>query len=484
MQLRPVLLALGIMTILLAGAMLPCALLDLADRNEDAHVFWFSSFASGLAGTLLWVLARGGDTRIGQRETFLLTVAVWVLVPAVAAVPFVVSGISVTNAVFESVSGLTTTGATALSGLESMPRGLLLWRGILQWIGGIGIVVTAVAILPQLRVGGMQLFQIESSDITGKFLPRITDIAAYMGLTYLIISSACAFSYSLSGMNWFDAIVHAMATVSAGGFSNYDASFAHETLRPAMGPAIVFMALAGLPFSLLTMLVLQGRLRPLLRDPQPRLYFALLFTFSAVIMLWHEASVEPPIFDHMFHGITETTFNIVSVMTGTGFASTAYDTWGQPVIIIFLLATFMGGCAGSASCGMKMFRLEITAKALVAWSQRMVQPHRRTPVRYAGRPVDEETLQSVMVFMFLYLSTFMVAAALLSLTGLDALSAISASATMVSNVGPGLGPVVGPSSNFAGVTDFAKWVCSAAMLLGRLEFVAVFVVLTGRFWRG
>ena len=484
MQLRPVLLALGIMTVLLAGAMVPCALLDLADGSDEAHVFWFSSFASGLAGSLLWVLARGGDTRIGQRETFLLTVAVWVLVPAVAAVPFVVSGISVTDAIFEAVSGLTTTGATVLSGLDNMPRGLLLWRGILQWIGGIGIVVTAVAILPQLRVGGMQLFQIESSDITGKFLPRITDIAAYMGLTYLIISSACAFSYSLAGMNWFDAIVHAMSTVSAGGFANYDASFGHENLQPAMGPAIFFMALAGLPFSLLAMLILQGRIRPMLRDPQPRLYFGLLLFFSAVIVIWHEAVVEPPIFDHIFHGITETTFNIVSVMTGTGYASTAYDTWGQPAIIIFLLATFMGGCAGSASCGMKMFRLEITAKALVAWSQRMVQPHRRTPVRYAGKPVDEETLQSVMVFMFLYLVTFMVAAALLSFTGLDALSAISASATMVSNVGPGLGPDVGPSTNFASVTDFAKWVCTVAMLLGRLEFVAVFVVLTGRFWRG
>lgn len=484
MQLRPVLLALGIMTVLLAGAMVPCALLDLADGSDEAHVFWFSSFASGLVGCLLWVLARGGDTRIGQRETFLLTVSVWMLVPAVAAVPFLVSGVSFTDSIFEAVSGLTTTGATVLSGLDTMPRGLLLWRGILQWIGGIGIVVTAVAILPQLRVGGMQLFQLESSDITGKFLPRIKDIAAYMGLTYLIISSACAFSYSLAGLNWFDAIVHAMSTVSAGGFANYDASFGHENLQPAMAPAIFFMVVAGLPFSLLAMLVLQGRIRPMLRDPQPRLYFGLLFLFTVTIVIWHEAVVEPPIFDHIFHGITETAFNIISVMTGTGYASTAYDTWGQPAIIIFLLATFMGGCAGSAACGMKMFRLEITAKALVAWSQRMVQPHRRTPVRYAGKPVDEETLQSVMVFMFLYLVTFMVAAALLSFTGLDPLSAISASATMVSNVGPGLGPEVGPSSNFASVTDFAKWVCTVAMLLGRLEFVAVFVVLTGRFWRG
>ncbi|MFN7056053.1 TrkH family potassium uptake protein [Hyphomonas sp.] len=484
MQLRPVILALGIMTVLLAGAMIPCALIDLADGKPEAHIFALSAFGSLLVGGLMWLLAREGDQRIGQRETFLLTVAVWVLLPAVAAVPFLLSGISLTDSIFEAVSGLTTTGATVMSGLDDRPRGFLLWRGILQWIGGIGIVVTAVAILPQLRVGGMQLFQAESSDITGKFLPRITDIAAYMGLTYLIISAACAFFYSLAGMTWFDAIVHAMTTVSAGGFANYDASFGHENLNFAMPVAMVFMTVAGLPFALLSMLVLQGRIVPMFRDPQPRLYAGLLLFFTAFIVIWHEMSEAPQVFTGLVHAATEAGFNIISVMTGTGYASAPYDTWGQPVVAIFLIVTFMGGCAGSAACGMKMFRIEITAKAVLAWSQRMVQPHRRAPVRYAGKPVDEETLQSVMVFMFLYIVTFMVAAALLSLTGLDTLSAISASATMVSNVGPGLGEVVGPSGNFAPLTDFAKWVCSAAMLLGRLEFVSVFVVLTARFWRG
>jgi len=459
-------------------------LIDLADGHPESHVFALSSFGSLLVGGLMWVLARDGDQRIGQRETFLLTVSVWVFLPAVAAVPFLFSGIGFTDSVFEAVSGLTTTGATVLSGLEDRPRGFLLWRGILQWIGGIGIVVTAVAILPQLRVGGMQLFQMESSDITGKFLPRIKDVVAYMGLTYLIISAVCAFFYSLSGLIWFDAIVHAMTTVSAGGFANYDASFAHPSLSPAIPVSIPFMILAGLPFALLSMLVLQGRIIPMFRDPQPRLYVGLLVFFTLVVVAWHELAAEEVIFAGLGAGLLETGFNIVSVMTGTGYASAPYDTWGEPVMAVFLIATFMGGCAGSAACGMKMFRLEITTKAMFAWSQRMVRPHRRTPVRYAGKPVDEETLQSVMVFMFLYLVTFMVTSALLSLTGLDALSAISASASMVSNVGPGLGPIVGPAGNFAPLTDFAKWVCSAAMLLGRLEFVSVFVVLTARFWRG
>lgn len=484
MQLRPVILALGIMTVLLAVAMLPCALIDMADGNGQAHIFSTSAFISALVGGMMWILARGGDPRIGQREAFLLTIVVWILLPAAGALPLIASGISITDAFFESISGLTTTGATAQTGLDSMPRGLLLWRGILQWIGGIGIVVTAVAILPQLRVGGMQLFQLESSDISGKFLPRIKDIAAYMGLTYLAVSAACALTYGAFGMNWFDAIVHTMTTVSAGGFANYDASFGHENLNQAMPAAIIFMFIAGLPFSLLSMLILQGRLMPMLKDPQPRLYLGIAVFFTVLIVGWHEAVVDPPIFNNILHGSTEAFFNIISIMTGTGYASAPYDTWGGPVMAIFLIATFVGGCAGSAACGIKMFRIEITGKALLAWSQRMVQPHRRAPIRYAGRVVDEDTLQSVMVFLFLYLVTFMVAAALLSFTGLDALTSISAAATSVSNVGPGLGEIVGPSGNFATLSDFAKWVCAFAMLLGRLEFVAFFVVLTPRFWRG
>lgn len=484
MQLRPVILALGLLTVLLAVAMLPCALIDLADRHEQAHVFVAASSISALLGGLCWVLARGGEMRMGQREAFLLTVIVWVFLPAIAAVPFVVSGHSITDSVFESVSGVTTTGATVFTGLDTMPRGLLLWRSILQWIGGIGIIVTAVAILPQLRVGGMQLFSLESSDMTGKFLPRVSDIAAYIGYAYLILSAICALLYGMSGMNWFDAINHSMTTLSAGGFSTYDASFGKFNGTPAVFVAIVFMVIAAMPISLFAILILQGRILPLLRDPQPRLFLALALGFALVIVLYHELHLEESAFESPLHAAVQATFNVISVISGTGYATAAYDGWGHPVVAIFLIATFLGGCAGSASCGIKMFRVEITAKALVAWSQRMVQPHRRAPIRYAGKVVDEETLQSVMVFLFLYLVTFMTAAAALSFTGLDPLAAISASATSVSNVGPGLGTEVGPSTTFASLTDAGKWICSIAMLLGRLEFVAVFVVLTPRFWRG
>jgi len=484
MQLRPLLLAIGIMTVLLGVAMLPCALIDWADKRPEAYVFSVSSFGAVFIGTCLWVLARGEVERTGQREGFLLTVLVWTALPAVAAIPFIASGMSFTDAMFESVSGLTTTGATVMTGLDSQPRGLLLWRSIIQWFGGIGIIVTAIAILPQLRVGGMQLFQLENSDRSGKFLPRVTDIATYLGLTYLIISLTCALVYYLCGMTWFDAICHAMTTMSAGGYSTHDASFGYFNDTPAAYAATFFMFVAGLPFSLLAMLLLQGRIMPMLSDPQPRVYAGIALILSSIIVIYHEAVVDPPIFNHVFHGFKEALFNIISVMTGTGYASAPYDTWGTPVMAIVLGATFVGGCAGSAACGLKMFRLEIASKAMLAYSRRMVQPHRRAPIKYGGKNVDEDTLQSVMVFMFLYFTTFLISAALLGLDGLDPVTAISGAATTLSNVGPGLGPINGPSGTFQDFSDFATWICTINMLLGRLEFVVVFVVLTRRFWRG
>tara|TARA_R110000787_G_scaffold8528_1_gene28829 strand:+ start:28531 stop:29985 length:1455 start_codon:yes stop_codon:yes gene_type:complete len=484
MQLRPIFLAIGIMTVLLGAAMIPCALMDFADKRPESHVFAVSAFGSIFIGACLWILARGGDQSTGQREAFLLTVMAWIFLPAIAAIPFIASGMSITDASFETISGMTTTGATVLTGLDDLPRGLLLWRAIIQWVGGIGIIVAAIAILPQLRVGGMQLFELESSDISGKFLPRITDIAAYLGFTYLIISSLCALLYFLAGMSWFDAVTHAMTTMSAGGFSTHDASFGYFNDTPAAWIAAPFMMFAGLPFSLMAMLVLQGRPMPLLKDPQPRFYFMLAAVLTLIVTVYYETVIDTVDVDPMLNGLKTCLFNVVSVMTGTGYASAPYDTWGQPMMALFLCITFVGGCAGSAAGGLKMFRLEITAKALIAYSHKMIMPHRRTPVRYGGRTLDEETLQSVMVFLFLFISTFMIAAALLSLCGLNAMEAISASATSVSNVGPGLGERIGPSSTFQTLPDLAKWICAIAMLLGRLEFISVFVVLTRRFWQG
>ena len=484
MEWRAVLLALGIMTALLGAAMVPSAVIDIVDGRPDWAIFAVNAFLAMLAGAIVYLLMRGPrPPRTGQREAFLLTVMVWVVLPLVAAAPLIGSGMSFTDAMFESISGLTTTGATVITGLDDQPRGILLWRAILQWIGGIGIIVTAIAILPTLKVGGMQLFQLESSDQSGKFLPRVADIAAQTGVVYLMLSGLCALGYLATGMTPFDAVAHAMTTVAAGGYSTHDASFRFFADTGAMWVAIVFMFAAGLPFSLLALALLRGAPVRLFTESQPRLYLALIAGFTLLVFMLLQRT-EPNGFDTQLEAFTHSMFNVISIMTGTGYASASYDEWGDTVVVLFLLLTFFGGCAGSAACGIKMFRLEISVKAIFAHAERVVRPHQLAPVRYNGRIVDEDTLQSVMVFVWLYIATFVVAAALLGTQVDDPLTAISAAATSVSNVGPGLGAEIGPNGTFQTLTPFAKWVCAIAMLLGRLEFIAVFVVLSRRFWRG
>jgi trk system potassium uptake protein TrkH len=482
MNLRPLFLALGVLSLILGAAMIPCALLDYADGRREWAVFAQSAFIVLLIGSCFWLMSRGGDQQAGQREAFLLTVLVWVAMPVVAAVPFLLTGLSLTDAMFEAISGLTTTGATVITGLDAKPRGLLLWRGFITWFGGVGIIVTAIAVLPQLRVGGMQLFHMENTDKSGKFMPSVFAIAMHLSTTYFFLSLLCAGLYAATGMNWFDAVVHMMATVSCGGFSSHDASFGTFADTNAPWVACIFMMISAMPFSLFAIVLLQGKWRPLLSDPQPRLL--LILTALIILLVFAYRATTLPAGDTVIRAFKEASFMVASLITGTGFASTAYDSWGTPVMAIILGTTFLGGCAGSAACGIKMFRIEIAGKALISSVQTMTHPHRKAPVRYAGRVVEDETLQSVMVFIFLYFATFLIGSALVAISGVDALSAISSIAASISNVGPGLGPVVGPSGTFQPLNDFATWVNAIAMLLGRLEFVAVFVVLTGRFWRG
>ena len=315
-------------------------------------------------------------------------------------------------------------------------------------------------------------------------MPRIGEISAQIGMIYLFISVCCALAYMLSGMTSFEAIAHAMTTVAAGGYSTYDASFGAFVETAAIPTAIFFMIIAGLPFSLLALALIHGKVKPLLSDPQLRLFLGLIAGITTLVFFLRVIADQDYVIISPFSGYIETLFNVVSVMTGTGYATTAYDGWGEPVIMIFLITIFMGGCAGSAACGIKMFRLEISFRAVIAHAQQMVSPNRVVRIRYGGRVIDNDTLQSVMVFVFLYMATFVGAAILLSLTGEDPLTAISGAATSVSNVGPGLGAEIGPAGTFEGLTNRGKWICATAMLLGRLEFTAVFVLMTRRFWRG
>ncbi|MEL7454585.1 MAG: potassium transporter TrkG, partial [Pseudomonadota bacterium] len=299
---------------------------------------------------------------------------------------------------------------------------------------------------------------------------------------YLGLTTACAILYHINGMNTFDCIAHAMTTMAAGGYSTHDDSLGYFGNGVA-SVAILFMILAGLPFAAFVMLV-RGNPKPLLNDSQPRLYIGLMVVAIGILLLYNGRGAGAAVFEDGGEALRTTAFSVVSVMTGTGYANTNYAAWGPGATALFLVLMFLGGCAGSAACGLKIFRLEIAARAVIAHSQRMTSPNRLAPVYYNGRVVDEDTIQSVLVFVFLYLATFVITGALLGLAGLDPITAISGAATSVSNVGPGLGSVIGPAGTFQSLPEAAKWICSAAMLLGRLEFVAVFVVLTPRFWRG
>ncbi|MEM8921286.1 MAG: TrkH family potassium uptake protein, partial [Pseudomonadota bacterium] len=364
----------------------------------------------------------------------------------------------------------------------NLPRGVLLWRAILQWIGGIGIIVTAIAILPMLKVGGMQLFQMESSDASGKFLPRVSEIASQTGLVYVGLTALCAALYRVAGMGDFDALAHAFTTVSAGGFSTTDESFGAFVSGGADMVAIVFMMLAGLPFGLMV-LALRGNLTAFLRDPQPRVFFFIAIS-AATLMTLYISRAAPELIGPE-GPIRAATFNVVSILTGTGYGTTNFGAWGPFASALFLVLMFLGGCAGSAACGMKTFRIHITFLALQAYARGMARPNRVAPVRYAGRIVRRETMQSIMLFMFLYLASFAVlASALAMMRDIDAVTAISAAAASISNVGPGLGEMVGPTGTYQDFPVLAKWLCAFAMLLGRLELIAAFVILSPRFWRG
>lgn len=461
--------------------MLPCVVADLAAGRDEWRIFFLLSIATITTGGVMALTCRHEDMGIRTHDAFVLTVLLWVFLVFVASGPFFIGfGMSFTDSIFESMSGLTTTGATIMTGIETYPPSLHLWRSLLQWIGGIGIIVTAIAILPSLRIGGMQLFHLESSDTSDKFLPRIGEIAMQTAYVYLGLTVICAGLYSMTGMTEFDAVTMSMTTVATGGFAVSDASFAPYVAGGADIVAIIFMCICSLPFGLMV-LSIHGHWRAFFSDPQPWVWLGmaafatLMLTLFVINQRDIEIGPEGP--------IRMVAFNVVSILSGTGYGTTDFGLWGPFASSVFILLMFLGGTAGSASCGIKTFRVHIAIKAMISYTKQMIRPHQISPVRYAGKAVKEETLQSIMIFMFLFLASFAVLACGLAMTGLDAVTAISAAAASISNVGPGLGEIVGPAGTFQVLPDSAKWMCCMAMLLGRLELISVFVILSPAFWR-
>ncbi len=479
-DLRPVGYVIGFLVAILGATMLIPMVADIAAGNDHGGVFLEAMIVTVLTGGLM-ALATANSSRASMttQQIFLLTTVVWVILPFFGAIPFHqgATQASVTDAYFEAMSGLTTTGSTVFSGLDELPAGLLLWRSMLQWFGGIGIIVVAMAFLPELRVGGMQIFRSEGFDTDGKVLPRAAEIATRIFIVYMMLTLACAGGYVLVGLSAFDAANHAMTTIATGGFSTHDDSFGLFQ-GPAEYIAVIFMVLASLPFVRYVQM-LAGSTGSLHRDPQVRGFVAVLAVLILMVAVYRYGAGG----ELLGSAIRETAFNLTSIMTGTGYASTDYQAWGAFAVAVFFFIGLIGGCAGSTCCSVKIFRYQILFKAIVIQIRRIHSPHGVFQLKYAGRSLSEDVISSVTAFLTLFIVTLGVVSILLSATGLDFITAVSGAATAIANVGPGLGPVIGPEGNFGSLNDAAKWILLSAMLVGRLELMVVFVLFTSRFWR-
>ncbi|PWC94727.1 TrkH family potassium uptake protein [Azospirillum sp. TSO5] len=482
---RPILFIIAIVLLALAATMLIPAAVDYAYGNPDARVFLYSAAFTGACGAALAWSARchlhGG---LSLRQAFLLTPLTWTTTAAFAALPFQFGhfpdlSLNYANAFFETMSGLTTTGSTVLVGLDLTTEGILLWRALLQWLGGIGIIGVAIAVLPALRVGGMQLFRTESSDRSQKVLPRAQQIAKAITAVYTGLTVICGVSYWLAGMTPFEAVVHALTSLSSGGFSTSDASAGHFRNPVLHWLMTLFMLAGSLPF-VLYVRTLTGQRDALWRDSQVRTYLTFLAAVILPLSLWLALKHGYGFAD----ALRLVAFNVVSVVTTTGYAYTDYSQWGNLAVGVFFGLTFIGGCTGSTAGGIKIFRFEVMATVLRTHFLHLIYPRGVFPRQYGNRQLDDDVLGSVIVFFALFFTAYSITTIALMALGLDFITSASAAVTALANVGPGLGDVIGPAGTFASLPDSAKWLLSLAMLLGRLELFTVLVLFMPQFWRG
>ena len=479
-ELRPVIFVIGILLSVLAVAMIIPAIVDIAIGHPDWQVFSVAAFVTLFVGVSMMLTTRASLSSFSVRQAFVMTNLAWFVIAAFGALPFQFSELELdaTDAFFESMSGVTTTGATVIVGLDFAPPGILLWRAILQWLGGIGIIVMAVAILPMLQVGGMQMFRVEAFD-TDKVLPRAAQIAGGIAIIYVFLTAMAAIILWSVGMSGFDAVTHAMTSIATGGFSTYDASVGHFD-KPAVDWAMsAIMVLGSIPF-VLYLRVVRGDLRPVFADTQVRWFLAILAIAILLIAFWLVRSdlMRP------LEALRYSTFNVISVMTGSGFATADYGLWGSFVVSGMFVLMFVGGCAGSTTCGIKIFRLQVLYATAQAQIHRLMQPNGVFFAYYNKKPIPDPVATSVMSFFFLFAACFALLAVGLGLTGLDFITAVSGAASAIANVGPGLGDIIGPGGNYATLPDSSKLLLCLGMLLGRLELFTVLILLAPSFWRG
>lgn len=481
MDFRPILYVMGMLLCLLAIGMVAPMLVDLYYAHDDWQVFFFSiCICAFFGGTLILSNAGCTEASINIRQAFVLTAVGWGVMSLFGALPLWRSGtdLNFASAVFEATSAVTTTGSTVITGLDNAPPGILLWRSILQAFGGVGFIVMALTILPFLKVGGMQLFQTESSDKSDKALPRIRQNAMAIGYIYLLLVAWCTLTYWFCGMSGFDAINHAMTTISTAGLSTHDASFAYFKNPMLEWAGTLFMILGALPFVLYIRMG-KGEWKAVLCNSQVRAFLkflaAAIFLMTFWMMLAHDRS--------FFDSLRAVSFNVVSIVTTTGYMSEDYSLWGPFALVAFFALTFVGGCTGSTSGGTKIMRFQVLWSLFKRQMFRLVHPHGVFPITYEGRRVSEDVMFSVIVYVITLFVSIAVFSLLLGLLGLDLVTSISGAAASIMNVGPGLGHVVGPAGSFAGLPDAAKWILSIGMLMGRLELLTLLVLFSPYLWR-
>ena len=470
----------GILLIVLGVSMLAPYSIQVM-YEENSHSFVSSSFVTIFIGILFILANLEKEFKLNLRQTFLFSTLAWLMVAIFGSLPFLLSSseFTLSEAFFESMSGITTTGATIISDLDNSPKSILLWRAIMQWLGGIGIVVMAITILPLLKVGGMQLFKMEGPDSTEKILPRTIEVAAIIISTYVALTFFCALFYWIFGMTIFDSVCHAMTTIATGGFSTHNDSIGFFKNSNIEIIASIFIILGSIPF-ISYLKFSQGNRKIFFTDVQIKGLIYLLLISTAIMFIYLLfINFESSLVDK----IRISSFNVISILSGTGYVTDDFGLWGKFSLIFFLFLMFIGGCAGSTACGIKIFRLQMLLIFLKNQIKKLIHPNSVIITKYNNQKISDDFIKSVIIFIFTFLFIFLIIAMLLSISGLDFITSISGAASSISNVGPGLGDMIGPNGNYKALPDLSKWVLSAGMLLGRLELFAVLVLFFPSFWR-
>jgi len=474
---KTVFFTLGILQIILGIFMLIPIIVQFFYNEVDSS-FFGASIVTIIFGILFFLSNLDHDKKLNLQQAFLLTALSWLSIAIFGSLPFFFSSVyfSFTNAFFESMSGITTTGSTIIANLEEMPKAILLWRALLQWLGGIGIIVMAITLMPIMNVGGMQLFKISSNDASEKILPKSKEIALRLIYIYTFLTFLCALSYKLLGMNIFDSLTHSMTTIATGGFSNYNDSIGFFNSFLIEISAMFFIILGSIPF-IVYIKFLSGNKKIFFSDIQIKTFFKIIFI--SIIILSSYLFLN----DTVDFNLRSILFNVISILTGTGYVNAQFDSWGGFPLILFIGLMFIGGCAGSTTCGIKIFRIQILYSFITNQLKKVIYPKGIFILKYNQNPVDNKFIASIISFIYLYFVIFFIITALLSLTGLDFITSISGAATSISNVGPGLGSIIGPNGNFSSLPDISKWILSMGMILGRLELFAILVLFLPSFWR-